>query len=251
MSIDSRLKHFEQIARFYAAARRARKAVFKRDLAKVALSDAESEIESSAEELVEAKQRFFHETKLRELAEQQARWEEEVARVEPIYRAMCASPEWQRLCGIAEEMDRGPLQVTIAVAQRGEELICLPTEQTDANELGWLPGDRMLDRYVAWTIAEPFEITRWVDAPRNNGSRWTIATVASFAELARPIPVTPLKQRSMFPYSGRSMGDPASVLPFMARYFVELVAREELIPRLIEQLSPYLMKVEADLLKRS
>jgi hypothetical protein len=43
-------------------------------------------------------------------------------------------------------------------------------------------------------------------------------------------------------------GNPASVLPFMARYFVDLVAREELIPFLVEKLSPELMQIEAELL---
>ena len=249
MSIDSRLEHFEQIARLVAAERRAESAVSDHDEAERELSDAESRRESTAKELQEAKQRFFLETKLRELAEGQAQWEEEVARVEPIHRAMCASPEWQRLCGITEDLGRGPLRLKMAAAQRGNEIVCLPTYGTIPTEQGWLPGDRMIDWFTEWSVAAPFEITRLVEAPRNNGTRWTIATVASFADLARPIPVTPLKQRTMFFYTDRTVGNPATVLPFMARYFVDLVAREELIPFLMEQLSPELMKIEAELLE--
>lgn len=243
--MDSRIEHFEQIARLAAASRRAEDAVWERDEAQEALTRAESEIESSAEELVEAKQRFFHETKLRELAEQQAQWEEEVARVEPIYRATCASPEWQRLCGIAEEIDRGPLRLKMAAAQRGRETICLPLEMDGERGEAWLQDDRMIDLELDWSVTEPFTLVRPVRAGhfgRERGS-WTIARVASFADLARPISVVPPDFKA---YGG---GNPASVLPFMARYFVALVAREELIPRLIEQLSPELMKMEAELLE--
>ena len=249
MSMHSRLEHFEEIARLAAAERRAESAVSDHDEADRELADAESRRESTAKELQEAKQHFFLETKLRKLAEGQAQWEEEVARVEPIYRAMCASPEWQRLCVIAEDLGRGPLRLKMAAAQRGDEIICLPTYGTNPTEQGWLPGDRMIDWFTEWSVEEPFEIMRLVEAPLDNGTRWTIATVASFADLAPPIPVTPLKQRTMFPYSDRTVGKPETVLPFMARYFVDLVAREELIPFLIEKLGRELMRIEAEMLE--
>jgi hypothetical protein len=248
MSMHSRLEHLEQIARLVAAERHAESAISDHDEAESELADAESRRESTAKELQEAKQHFFLETKLRELAEGQEQWEEEVARVEPIYRAMCASPEWQRLCVIAEDLGRGPLRLKMAAAQRGDEIICLPTYGTNPTEQGWLPGDRMIDWFTEWSVEEPFEIMRLVEAPLDNGTRWTIATVASFADLAPPIPVTPLKQRTMFPYSDRTVGKPETVLPVMARYFVDLVAREELIPFLMEKLASELMRIEAELL---
>ena len=245
MSIDSRLKHFEEIARLAAAERQAESAVWDHDEAERELSDAESRVESTAKELQEAKQRFFLETKLRELAEGQAQWEEEVARVEPIYRAMCASPEWERLCGIAEDLGRGPLRLKMAAAQRGRETICLPLEMDGERGTAWLPDDRMIDREVDWSVTEPFTLVRAVRAGpfgRERG-RWTIASVASFADLARSISVVPPD------FKAHGGGNPATVLPFLARYFVDLVAREELIPLLVEKLSPELMKIEAELLE--
>ena len=245
MSIDSRLKHFEEIARLAAAERQAESAVWDHDEAERELSDAESRRESTAKELQEAKQRFFLETKLRELAEGQAQWEEEVARVEPIYRAMCASPEWERLCGIAEDLGRGPLRLKMAAAQRGRETICLPLEMDGERGTAWLPDDRMIDREVDWSVTEPFTLVRAVRAGpfgRERG-RWTIASVASFADLARSISVVPPD------FKAHGGGNPATVLPFLARYFVDLVAREELIPLLVEKLSPELMNLEAELLE--
>ena len=245
MSIDSRLKHFEEIARLVAAERRAESADLEHDEAERELSDAESRVESTAKELQEAKQRFFLETKLRELAEGQAQWEEEVARVEPIYRAMCASPEWERLCGIAEDLGRGPLRLKMAAAQRGRETICLPLEMDGERGTAWLPDDRMIDREVDWSVTEPFTLVRAVRAGpfgRERG-RWTIASVASFADLARSISVVPPD------FKAHGGGNPATVLPFLARYFVDLVAREELIPLLVEKLSPELMNLEAELLE--
>lgn len=245
MSIDSRLKHFEEIARLAAAERQAESAVWDHDEAERELSDAESRVESTAKELQEAKQRFFLETKLRELAEGQAQWEEEVARVEPIYRAMCASPEWERLCGIAEDLGRGPLRLKMAAAQRGRETICLPLEMDGERGTAWLPDDRMVDREVDWSVTEPFTLVRAVRAGpfgRERG-RWTIASVASFADLARSISVVPPD------FKAHGGGNPATVLPFLARYFVDLVAREELIPLLVEKLSPELMNLEAELLE--
>jgi len=244
MSMHSRLEHFEQIARLAAADRRAESAVSDHDEAESELADAESRRESTAKELQEAKQRFFQETKLRELAEGQAQWEEEVARVEPIYRAMCASPEWQRLCGIAEDLGRGPLRLKMAAAQRGRETICLPLEMDGERGDAWLPDDRMIDRDVDWSVTEPFTLVRAVRAGpfgRERGS-WTIASVASFADLAGAIPIVPVT------FKAYGEGNPATVLPFMARYFVDLVAREELIPFLVEKLSPELMQIEAELL---
>jgi hypothetical protein len=76
---------------------------------------------------------------------------------------------------------------------------------------------------------------------RERGS-WTIASVASFADLAGAIPIVPVT------FKAYGEGNPATVLPFMARYFVDLVAREELIPVLMEKLSHELMKIEAELL---
>lgn len=245
MSMHSRLEHFEEIARLAAAERRAESAVSDHDEAERELADAESRRESTAKELREAKQHFFLETKLREVAEGQAQWEEEVARVEPIYRAMCASPEWQRLCGIAEDLGRGPLRLKMAAAQRGRETICLPLEMDGERGDAWLPDDRMIDRDVDWSVTEPFTLVRAVRAGpfgRERG-RWTIASVASFADLAGAIPIVPLT----FKASGE--GNPATVLPFMARYFVNLVAREELIPLLMEKLSHELMRIEAELLE--
>ena len=245
MSMHSRLEHFEQIARLAAADRRAESAVSDYEEAESELADAESRRESTAKELQEAKQRFFLETKMRELAEGQAQWEEEVARVEPIYRAMCASPEWQRLCGIAEDLGRGPLRLKMAAAQRGRETICLPLEMDGERGDAWLPDDRMIDLEVGWSVTEPFTLVRPVRAGHFGRERgtWTIASVASFADLARSISVVPPEFKA---YGG---GNPATVLPVMARYFVDLLAREELIPFLIEKLGRELMRIEAEMLE--
>ena len=245
MSMHSRLEHFEQIARLAAAERRAESAVSDYEEAESELADAESRRESTAKELQEAKQHFFLETKLRELAEGQAQWEQEVARVEPIYRAMCASPEWQRLCRIAEDLGRGPLRLKMAVAQRGRETICLPLEMDGERGDAWLPDDRMIDREVEWSVTEPFTLIRRVSCGpfgRSSG-RWEIASIATFADLAGAIPIVPVT------FKAYGEGKPATVLPFMARYFVDLVAREELIPFLVEKLSPALMTIEAELLE--
>jgi hypothetical protein len=243
--MHSRLEHFEQIARLAAAERRAESAVSDYEEAESELADAESRRESTAKELQEAKQHFFLETKLRELAEGQAQWEQEVARVEPIYRAMCASPEWQRLCRIAEDLGRGPLRLKMAVAQRGRETICLPLEMDGERGDAWLPDDRMIDREVEWSVTEPFTLIRRVSCGpfgRSSG-RWEIASIATFADLAGAIPIVPVT------FKAYGEGKPATVLPFMARYFVDLVAREELIPFLVEKLSPALMTIEAELLE--
>lgn len=245
MSMHSRLEHFEQIARLAAAERRAESAVSDYEEAESELADAESRRESTAKELQEAKQHFFLETKLRELAEGQAQWEQEVARVEPIYRAMCASPEWQRLCRIAEDLGRGPLRLKMAVAQRGRETICLPLEMDGERGDAWLPDDRMIDREVEWSVTEPFTLIRRVSCGpfgRSSG-RWEIASIATFADLAGAIPIVPVT------FKAHGEGNPVTVLPFMARYFVDLVAREELIPFLVEKLSPALMTIEAELLE--
>ena len=245
MSMHSRLEHLEQIARLVAAERHAESAISDHDEAESELSRAAERIETTAKELQEAKQHFFLETKLRELAEGQEQWEEEVARVEPIYRAMCASPEWQRLCGIAEDLGRGPLRLKMAAAQRGRETICLPLEMDGERGDAWLPDDRMIDLEVGWSVTEPFTLVRPVRAGHFGRERgtWTIASVASFADLARSISVVPPEFKA---YGG---GNPATVLPVMARYFVDLVAREELIPFLIEKLGRELMRIEAEMLE--
>jgi hypothetical protein len=244
MSLDSRLEHFEQIARLVAAERHAESAISDHDEATSELSRAAERIQTTAKELQEAKLRHLHETKLREFAKGQGEWEKEVARVEPIYRAMCASSEWQRLCGIAEDLGRGPLRLKMAVAQRGRETICLPLEMDGERGDAWLPDDRMIDREVDWSVTEPFTLIRRVSCGpfgRSSG-RWEIASIATFADLAGAIPVVPVT------FKAHGGGNPASVLPFMARYFVDLVAREELIPFLVEKLSPELMQIEAELL---
>jgi hypothetical protein len=244
MSMHSRLEHLEQIARLVAAERHAESAISDHDEAESELSRAAERIETTAKELQEAKLRHLHETKLRGFANGQAKWEEEVARVEPIYRAMCASPEWERLCGIAEDLGRGPFRLKMAVAQRGRETICLPFETNGERGDAWLPDDLMIDREVEWSVTEPFTLIRRVRCGplgRSSG-RWEIANIATFADLAGAIPVVPVT------FKAHGGGNPASVLPFMARYFVDLVAREELIPFLVEKLSPELMQIEAELL---
>jgi hypothetical protein len=245
MSMHSRLEHLEQIARLVAAERHAESAISDHDEAESELSRAAERIETTAKELQEAKLRHLHETKLRGFANGQAKWEEEVARVEPIYRAMCASPEWERLCGIAEDLGRGPFRLKMAVAQRGRETICLPFETNGERGDAWLPDDRMIDLEVGWSVTEPFTLVRPVRAGHFGRERgtWTIASVASFADLARSISVVPPEFKA---YGG---GNPATVLPVMARYFVDLVAREELIPFLIEKLGRELMRIEAEMLE--
>lgn len=245
MSMDSKLKQLEQMARLVAAEREAESAIRAHAKAKAELSRAAECIEATAENLRRAKLRRLRETKLRAFEAGQAQWEEEVARVEPIYRAMCASSEWERLCEIAETLDLGPLRLKMAVAQRGRETLCLPFESNGDRGDAWLEDDLMIDQEVEWTLTEPFTFSRAVRrGPMGKTSgRWEIASIASFTDFAAPIPILPLT------FKAYGEGNPAPVLPFMVRHFVDLVGREELIPFLVDKLTPKLLELEEELLE--